>query len=243
VDSRAISSGAMTISVGRSLLLAAMRSSSTCAPRRPSRRAAGDGGERGRSVLGGLDVIEADHGNIARNGEPGILEGADGADGGDVVEAEDGGEVTGSFEKRLHGLVADLRGHGVVVVLHGPAGGIDADDQGGVDGETHGPGHFLDRFPADLRVGNGVRAAHEGDAAMAERDQMRERLLHGCRVVEDDVGDVFDRTVRGDGDHRHRHINLVGGVLRSRKPSTARSTSMRGYFSISSGFQSWQAVK
>ena len=33
------------------------------------------------------------------------------------------------------------------------------------------------------------------------------------------------------------------GVLSRRNPSTARSTSMRGYFSISSRFQSWQAVK
>ena len=33
------------------------------------------------------------------------------------------------------------------------------------------------------------------------------------------------------------------GVFSSKKPSTARSTSMRGYFSIISRFQSWQAVK
>ena len=33
------------------------------------------------------------------------------------------------------------------------------------------------------------------------------------------------------------------GVFSSRNPSTARSTSMRGYVSISSCFQSWQAVK
>ena len=61
--------------------------------------------------------------------EAGVFEGADGADGGDVVEAEDGGEVAGLFEQGLHGFVADFGRHGVVAVLHRPAGGVDADDE------------------------------------------------------------------------------------------------------------------
>jgi hypothetical protein len=36
---------------------------------------------------------------------------------------------------------------------------------------------------------------------------------------------------------------LSAGVFSRRNPSTARSTSMRGYFSIKSRFQSWHAVK
>ena len=115
-----------------------------------------------------MNVVEADHGDVVGDGAAGVFEGADGADGGDVVEAEDGGEVAGFFEQGLHGLVADFRGHGVVSGLHGPALGVDADDVGGVDFEAHLTRYLLDAFPAELGVGDGAGAAHEGDAAVAE---------------------------------------------------------------------------
>ena len=76
---------------------------------------------------------------------------------------------------------------------------------------------LLDAFPAVLGVGDGVRAAHERDAAMAKRMQMVERLFHRQVMVENDVGDVFGRAVSGDGDHRHRHLNLVGGRVEQQK--------------------------
>jgi hypothetical protein len=88
------------------------------------------------------------------------------------------------------GSVADLRGHGVVAVLHRPSGGVDADHQRGVELEIHLLPHLLDGLPAVLGIGNGARAAHERDAAVAERVQVGQRLFHGAVMVENDIGHV-----------------------------------------------------
>jgi hypothetical protein len=52
-----------------------------------------DGGEPRVIVLGYDDVVEADDGDVARAVEAGVLDGADGSDGGGVIEAEHRGEV------------------------------------------------------------------------------------------------------------------------------------------------------
>jgi hypothetical protein len=83
----------------------------------------------------------------------------------------------------------------MVSVLHGPSGGVDADNQRGVDLEIHLPPHLLDGLPTELRIGYGARAAHERNAAVAERVQMGQRLLHGAVMVEDDIGHVLNRAV------------------------------------------------
>jgi hypothetical protein len=43
-----------------------------------------------------------------RTGEAGVLDGADGADGGGVVEAEEGGEVAGAREEISCGRVSEF---------------------------------------------------------------------------------------------------------------------------------------
>ena len=53
------------------------------------------GGEARVEVFGDDDVVESDDGDVVRTGEAGVLNGADRSDGGGVVEAEEGGEVTG----------------------------------------------------------------------------------------------------------------------------------------------------
>ena len=79
---------------------------------------------------------------------------------------------------------------------------------------------------------------------MAKFIKVDQSAFDGAVVIEDDVGDVFDRDCgpRWRPPEPARQISSAG-VLSSRKPSTARSTSMRGYCSMSSRFQSWQAVK
>ena len=52
-----------------------------------------DGGERRRVIGRGLDVVEADHRDVFGHAEAGVFQGANGANGGDVVEAEDRSEV------------------------------------------------------------------------------------------------------------------------------------------------------
>ena len=105
----------------------------------------------------------------------------------------------------------------MVIVLHGPAGGVDADDEGGVELEIDFTGYLLDCFPAELGIGDGVRAAHVGDAAMAERVEVGESLLDGEVMVEDDVGYVFDHAVGRDGDDGNGDCNVVGRGVEEQK--------------------------
>jgi len=68
-----------------------------------------DGGETGDLVGGGLDVVEANDGDVVGDVEAVVVEGADAAHGGDVVEAEDGGEFLFGFEEVVDAGVADFR--------------------------------------------------------------------------------------------------------------------------------------
>ena len=113
----------------------------------------------------------------------------------------------------------------------------------GVDLEADLARDLLDGFPAEFGVGDGAGAAHEGDAAVAEIVEVGERQFDGAVMVEHDVGDVFGRLCAEMATTGTGTSMLSAGVFSSRNPSTARSTSMRGYCSISSLFQSWQAVK
>ena len=164
-----------------------------------------------------MNVVEADHRDILRDREAGIFEGADSTDGGDVVEAEDGGEVARLLEQRLHGLVADLGRHGVVAVLHRPSGCVDADNQRVVELEADLFGDQLDGLPAELGVGNGFRAAHKGYAAMAEIVEVDQGQLDCKMVIEHDVGDVFDGAVGGDGHHWQWNVKVVRRGIEQQK--------------------------
>ena len=86
-----------------------------------------DGGEAGVVVLGDDDVVEADDGDVARTGEAGVFDGADGADGGGVVEAEDGSEVVGAGEEIADGRVAEFGRPGVL---------LEVDAELGADGDA-----------------------------------------------------------------------------------------------------------
>ena len=117
-----------------------------------------DSGEA-RGLVGGRgDVVEADDGDVFGAAEAGVRDGADGADGGDVVEAEDGGEVAGAGEEVAYDGIAEFRGPGV---------GFEIDAELGVDGDADTFGHGEDAIPAEVGVGDLALAFHEGDAAMA----------------------------------------------------------------------------
>ncbi len=65
-----------------------------------------DGGEGGLGVGAELDVVEANDGNVAGDGEAGFVDGPHGSDGGEVVGAEDGGGWGAGGEHMGHGAVA-----------------------------------------------------------------------------------------------------------------------------------------
>ncbi len=72
-------------------------------------------------------------------------------------------------------------------------------------------GDLLNAFPAIFGVGNGARPTHEGDAVVAEIVQMQECLLNRAVMVENDVGNVVDLAVGGDGDGWNGQRELIGG--------------------------------
>lgn len=51
------------------------------------------GGQHGGEVLGSVDVVDADYGYISGDFQAFVFDGAQGADGSDVVSAEDGCQV------------------------------------------------------------------------------------------------------------------------------------------------------
>ena len=69
-------------------------------------------GQHGGQILGRVDVINADQGDILGDPETVLLDGPHGADGGDIVGAEHGGEGPAIFENRLPAPVSPLKGQG-----------------------------------------------------------------------------------------------------------------------------------
>lgn len=67
-----------------------------------------DGGERGDLVGGGLNVVEADDGDILGDPEAGFVEGANGSHGRDIVEAEDRGEGAAAGDELADAWITDL---------------------------------------------------------------------------------------------------------------------------------------
>ena len=102
-----------------------------------------DGGEARNDVGGSLDVVEAEDGDVFRDFETCIVEGSDAADGGDVVEAEQGGKVFALEQKLLRDRVAKRRGVEVFVEL---------DDEIVGDFEREGLCDLHGGLPAALRV-------------------------------------------------------------------------------------------
>ncbi len=147
-----------------------------------------------RGLIGGRgDVVKADDGDVFGAAEASVGDGADGTDGGDIVEAEDGGEVTSACEEVADDGIPEFGGPGV---------GFEVDAEFGVDGEADAFRHGHDAFPAEVGVGCLALAFHEGDAAVAEIVEMLEREKGGAVVVEHDVGIALELLVAGDGDDR-----------------------------------------
>jgi hypothetical protein len=123
------------------------------------------GGEPRVEVLGDDDVVEADDGDVAGAGEAGVLNGADGANGGGVVEAEDGGEVVGAGEQIAYGRISELRLPDVF---------FEVDAEFGLDDDADLLRDADDGLPAGLGVEGVALAFHEGDAAVTEVVEMAE---------------------------------------------------------------------
>ena len=87
----------------------------------------------------------------------------------------------------------------------------------GIDLEADFASDLLNGFPAEFRIGDGARAAHEGDAAMAQSVEMCERLFDCEMMIEDDVGDVFNGAVSGDGDHGNWDVDVIRGGVENQK--------------------------
>lgn len=157
--------------------------------------------ERGVLVGGGMDVVEADDGDVVRDADAGLVQRADAADGGDVVEGEDGGEAGVAREDPAHGEIAGLVGGAV---------GLQFVDGG--QRELHLFGDGADGLPADFGVGAEALPFDDGDGAMAECAEVPQREFRGANVVEDDVGGDGVRVRAGDGDGGQLAGAREGGV-------------------------------
>jgi len=162
-----------------------------------------DGCQAGNDVRGGLDVVEAKDRDVVGNLEAGVVHGSYAADGGDIVETEDGGEVSAAQEELVNSRVAKGRGVDVFVEL---------DDEIVRHLERKGTRDLGDRLPTGLRVGAEGLAVHVGDLAMAETVEMPEGEFGGAMVIEDDVGDAMELGVAGDRDGGCRRGAFEVGV-------------------------------
>lgn len=160
-----------------------------------------DGCERGDLEGGGLDIVEADHGDVFRNPEASFMEGTDGSHCGDVVEAKDGGEGASAGDELADTGVTDLRR---VRVL----GEIDHEVFVNLDAELQGVAKS--GIPAGVGVGAEGLAVHEGDLVMAEVTKVLEGEKGGSFFIEEDVGDSGKRGVASDRDcgERRRGVEM-----------------------------------
>ena len=131
-----------------------------------------------------MDVVKADDGHVLGDAEAALVEGAKGADGGEVVGAEDGGRRMRCVEKLGH---AEHAAFQLVIalddeaLLRGAAGGV----HGGEEGDAAEAGGVL-----------GEGAADEANVAVAEGDEMLDGLLHAVEVI-DHKGVGTKRASRG----------------------------------------------
>ena len=68
-----------------------------------------DGRKHGSQILGGINVVDADNGNIAGDVKAAFLKSMHGANGSNVIAAEDSGNLCLTFQKQLGSPVAILR--------------------------------------------------------------------------------------------------------------------------------------
>jgi hypothetical protein len=162
-----------------------------------------NGGEPRVVVLGNDDVVEADDGDVAGAVEACVFDSADGADGGGVVEAEDGGEVLRSCEEFTYGRVSESGRPGVVFE-------IDAEFR--ADDDTDLLCDADDGLPAHLRVTYEACTLHEGEATVAEVVEVTEGHLCSSIVIEHGVGNAGNLAVSRDADGRNGDFVVKLGV-------------------------------
>lgn len=140
-----------------------------------------NGGEAWDLIGGRLDVVEAEDGYVGRHVETGLVEGADAAHGGDVVEAKDCGKRAMALDELADAGVADLWRVRVDGEMDGE---IFVDFEAEIAGRLEGCG------PADIGVGAEGLALDESYFAVTELMEMAECELRCLLVIEDDIGDV-----------------------------------------------------
>ena len=136
-----------------------------------------------------LNVVEANDGNVCRNLEAVVHEGANGADGRNVVVANERGEIGSALEEFVGWLESKLGG--------GDAE-LEFDDELGWDGQFEIAGNGHEAAPAIVGVGAVAPAAHESDFAVAELVEVTEGEFSSALLIKDDIGDAFDLAVAGD---------------------------------------------
>lgn len=119
------------------------------------------------------------------------MEGSNAADGRDVVEAEQGGEVFALKQKLLRDGVTKLGGIEVLVEL---------DDEIAGDFERESAGDLHGGLPTALRVGAEGLTVHVGNLAVAEAVEVAEGQLGCAVVIENDVGDSGEVEMAADRD-------------------------------------------
>lgn len=158
----------------------------------------GRDGERGE-----VDVVEADYGNILGNIEAGLLKDDHGADGGSVVIGEQSGERELGSQECLCRKASDIGSVRNIFKLN---------DELRVDGEIQLGGDLPDGVPARNGVGAESRPAKESDVAVTKVEQVLQYEPRGVVVIEDDVGDVGDLLMAGDGYTGESGLLVNGGV-------------------------------
>jgi len=120
-----------------------------------------------------------------------VHEGANRSDSGDIVVAEECGEIDAALDEFVGGLEAEFRRGDAELQLNNKLWGYD-------QLEIAGDGH--EAIPAIVGVGAVAAASHEGDFTVTELVEMTERKFGSALLVEYDVGDAFDFAMASDDD-------------------------------------------
>src|SRR3984885_1739178 len=137
-----------------------------------------DGGEAGNAEGRAEHVVEADHGNVLRHLEPGFVQGADGAEGSDIVECKERGEIPGTRQQRLYRAVPQGGGPTILGQLY---------QQFLVNLQPESAGCFHNLPPAMVRVDRLLLTFHERNSAVSQVCKVLECEISGLLVVQLDI--------------------------------------------------------
>src|SRR5277367_925824 len=118
-----------------------------------------DSGKAGIAERRYLDVVEPDDGNVFRNAQAKIFQGAHGADGRQVVERNQGRETLATGKQTLHYGIAQLWRRSILIELNGELR---------FDGDAYFLGDIDQTLPAFIGIRAERLATHEGDVAMSQ---------------------------------------------------------------------------